>query len=349
MGSIRAAVESLLEYPEMDPSERARFIEIVRDEALALSDQVSRAMRDYGAQLGVGSTLADVLGRDLLSAARRRLERDAGVTADVAGGDGDLWLRVDSYAVVLALAHLARRLRAEPGARALLARTAPDRAARGPRAALARRAGGRGDAARLGGGAAARQQGPGAATTLADVVAQHGGEVWGEVGGDGRSAMVRLLLPLAEPAAAPPARPQPRRGARGAAGVLRLRPLPQGRARPRVGRRRAAQAAAAPCSTPRPPASSPTEDELISIGAVRIVNGRLLRPETFDQLIDPGRPVRPESVAVHGISAELLEGQPRVRGGAAAVRAFRGGHGSGGTQRRLRPAILRARGGVAQA
>jgi DNA polymerase III subunit epsilon len=57
---------------------------------------------------------------------------------------------------------------------------------------------------------------------------------------------------------------------------------------------------------------SPTEDELISIGAIRIVNGRLLRSETFDQLIEPGRPVRPESVAVHGISGAQLAGQSRV-------------------------------------
>jgi DNA polymerase-3 subunit epsilon len=309
VGSIRAAVESLLEYPEMDPSERARFIEIVREETLALSDQVSRAMREYGAQLGVGSTLADVLGRDLLSAARRRLERDAGVRADITDGDGDLWLRVDSYAVVLALAYLARRLRAELGPE----RVSVELRRAGRHAALElhwRGAPVAEETLRAWAAQPLAEQGPGAASTLADVVAQHGGEVWGEVDGDGRSAMVRLLLPLAEPAAAPPARPQRaeapaepefydfdlfRKGERGlewdGAELRRL-----------------------PCTVfdTETTGLSPTEDELISIGAVRIVNARLLRSETFDQLIEPGRPVRPESVAVHGISAELLEGQPRV-------------------------------------
>lgn len=51
-------------------------------------------------------------------------------------------------------------------------------------------------------------------------------------------------------------------------------------------------------------------DEIIQIGAVRIVNGRLLREEAFEQLIDPKRPLSPESVAIHGIQPEMLEGQP---------------------------------------
>ncbi len=51
-------------------------------------------------------------------------------------------------------------------------------------------------------------------------------------------------------------------------------------------------------------------DELISIGAVRIVNGRLLVNEVFDQLIDPQRKVTEASIQVHGITQEMLAGQP---------------------------------------
>ncbi len=53
-------------------------------------------------------------------------------------------------------------------------------------------------------------------------------------------------------------------------------------------------------------------DEIISIGAVRIVNGRLLTSEVFDQLIDPRRPLPYESIKVHGIQPDMLEGQPTI-------------------------------------
>lgn len=53
-------------------------------------------------------------------------------------------------------------------------------------------------------------------------------------------------------------------------------------------------------------------DEIISIGAVRIVNGRLLAQESFDKLVQPGLPVRPESSAIHGITDVMLKGQPRI-------------------------------------
>lgn len=56
----------------------------------------------------------------------------------------------------------------------------------------------------------------------------------------------------------------------------------------------------------------PKEDEIISIGAFRIVNNRLLREETFDRLIDPKRSLPKESIKYHGIQPEMLEGQPDI-------------------------------------
>ncbi len=58
---------------------------------------------------------------------------------------------------------------------------------------------------------------------------------------------------------------------------------------------------------------NPSEgDEVLQIGAIRIVNGRILYDETIDQLVDPQRPVPPSSVEVHGIQPELLVGQPTL-------------------------------------
>ncbi|PLX86735.1 MAG: DNA polymerase III subunit epsilon [Desulfuromonas sp.] len=58
---------------------------------------------------------------------------------------------------------------------------------------------------------------------------------------------------------------------------------------------------------------NPSEgDEIIQIGAIRIVNSQILYHETIDQLIDPKRHVPASSVAIHGIEPHLLEGQPTI-------------------------------------
>ena len=58
---------------------------------------------------------------------------------------------------------------------------------------------------------------------------------------------------------------------------------------------------------------NPSEgDEILSIGAIRIVNCRLLREEHFEQLVDPLRSIPWESVQIHGIHPEMVIGQPTV-------------------------------------
>ncbi len=53
-------------------------------------------------------------------------------------------------------------------------------------------------------------------------------------------------------------------------------------------------------------------DEIIAIAAFRILNGRLLHQERFDQLVDPKRPIPWESIQVHGITPEMLQGKPTI-------------------------------------
>jgi DNA polymerase-3 subunit epsilon len=53
-------------------------------------------------------------------------------------------------------------------------------------------------------------------------------------------------------------------------------------------------------------------DEIISIGAIRVVNGRLLHKETVNQLVDPHRPVPADSYKYHGIDDEMLKGKPSI-------------------------------------
>jgi DNA polymerase-3 subunit epsilon len=53
-------------------------------------------------------------------------------------------------------------------------------------------------------------------------------------------------------------------------------------------------------------------DEIVQIGAVRIVNGKLIREEMIDQLIDPQRPIPDASSAIHGITQQMVAGKPTI-------------------------------------
>ena len=53
-------------------------------------------------------------------------------------------------------------------------------------------------------------------------------------------------------------------------------------------------------------------DEIIQSGATRSVNGKLLRHECFDRLVDPQRAMLPASIVIHGIQPEVLVGPPKI-------------------------------------
>ena len=49
-------------------------------------------------------------------------------------------------------------------------------------------------------------------------------------------------------------------------------------------------------------------DEIISIGALRIINWKILFDERFEQLVDLKRKISKASIAIHGIQPQVLEG-----------------------------------------
>ena len=53
-------------------------------------------------------------------------------------------------------------------------------------------------------------------------------------------------------------------------------------------------------------------DEIIEVGAVPILDGEIREDCAFQSLIDPDRPIPPDSTRVHGITEEMVKGKPRV-------------------------------------
>jgi len=52
------------------------------------------------------------------------------------------------------------------------------------------------------------------------------------------------------------------------------------------------------------------KSRIVSIGAVKLIDGRIHLGRMFDQLVDPGHPMAPEAITVHGIVPSMLAGGP---------------------------------------
>jgi DNA polymerase III subunit epsilon len=306
VANIRAAVESVLDYPQMRADERKRFTEIIRDEAEALSERIEAALREPDAHLGERWVLSEMLGSDLLSAARAGMERETDLAVEAGHAEDGLWLQVDSYALIRALGHLGGRLQAEVA----VSRLVLDVGQTGPHARL--------DLGWEGGGILEERlrawveeplgRGGGPTANVREVVERHGGEIFAQSDAAAGTACIRLLVPAIEPTPRPTpslGSTQPSRPEFYDFDLFVARADYEGNDTP-------LDRLACTVFDTETTGLSPETDEIISIGAVRIVNGRLLRRESFDQLIDPGRPVAPASTAVHGISSEMLGGQPTI-------------------------------------
>ena len=308
LANIRAAVETLQNYTDMDAEARERFLKIIAEEVSGLGSRISQTLDQHADTLKSRWPLEEMAGSDLVAAAQRRIEARLSLPTRVEEMDAQLWLNVDSYSLLQATSYLASRLQESFDIRLLRLRLLP--------------AGRLAHLDLIWTGAAVSTEalaswetepmslyGEDSPLSLHDVIDRHGGELWFQRERATQQAYFRLLLPLAVPQQA------------------QLAPASAHASRPEYYDfdlfKRASQDHGLDdhllseliytvFDTETTGLEPSAGDEIIQIGAVRVVNGRLLRHENFEQLIDPRRPLRPESVAIHGISAEMLVGAPVI-------------------------------------
>ena len=317
LANLQAAVE-MLDFPDLEPGVRERFLAVIREEVNGLSGRVRELATDTAMKLKTRWPLEDMLGVDLIAAGQRRIETVHGLHAGAAEVDAGLWLRVDSFSLLQALTYLASRVRDEFGVTAVQLRLG----SAGPRAQLDLIWTGQAPSSET---VSDWQMAPmrigqdSTPLTVRDIVERHGGEFWFERDRSRDGGFFRFLLPLAEDRDEPEVTQLPDGGRPEYYDFDLFQSSPKTR---RLDEQNLSDLSYTVFDTETTGLDPTGGDEIIQIGATRIVNGKLLRTECFEQLVDPQRSITPASALIHGLQADMVRGQPTIAEVLPAFHAF---------------------------
>ncbi len=308
IGNIRAAVANLIDYPDMEAALRERFVKVVGDEAAKMSQSIDQTVGEFSNSMKTRWPLEDVLGIDIIGAAQRRIDNKLKLPTKTEEIDDALWIKADSFSLVFALVSLAAKLQDHYSPRELRFRlTAADNLAY---------------LDLIWAGAAMSSEtyynweiepmqigDESSPLSLRDVIDRHGGEIWYQREKAAHRAYFRFVLPVAKPAL-----------------EMEQEERVRGTGRPEYYDfdlfkfddqsidldRKLCDLTYTVFDTETTGLEPSKGDEIIQIGAARIVNNRLLRQETFNQIVDPEIPLKPESIPIHGITEDMVHGQPNI-------------------------------------
>ncbi len=308
LANMQGAIEAL-SSPNRDLQSEEHWFDVLKGEVHTMRERMAELSRDAALGLKTRWPLEEMFGADLLSAAQRRIETQCKRSVTIDESTEEVWLRVDSFSLLQALTYLAWRLVDEFEIRFLQLRLQ----AAGGRAQLDLIWSDRAMSTEtvMSWEMEPMQIGEQSLTlSVRDVVERHGGEILFQRERVRHRAFFRFVLPLAS--------------AQEQAEVVRIvsadgRPefydfdLFQATDESRALDEQLLTSLAYTVFDTETTGLNPSQgDEIIQIGAVRIVNGKLLYQECFDQLVDPGRPIPAASIPIHGITQAMVRGQPGI-------------------------------------
>jgi DNA polymerase III subunit epsilon len=254
--------------------------------------------------------LEDMLGSEFMAAALRRLAALPGLRVALAEVDAQLWLRIDSYALLLALQSLVTRLMDEFNINLVQLRLQPGPA---PWAHLDLIWAGQAlstetiinwerDPMHIGDQVHA--------LTVREVMQRHAGQFSFERHRARQQAWFRFELPLASAqdrldthqVAADQSRPV----------FYDFDLFQASEAHHEQDQRRLVSLVCTVFDTETTGLNPSQGDQILQIGATRISGGKLRREESFEQLVNPQRDIPPEGIPIHGITPDMVQGQPTI-------------------------------------
>jgi DNA polymerase III subunit epsilon len=318
LGNLQAAVE-MLDFEDLDAATRERFHGVIRDEVGAMSRRIQELASHTAQTMKTRWPLEDMLGADLVAAAARRIEAQCGCRVAMHEVDAALWLKVDSFSLLQALVYLAGRLVDEYGLKMVQLRLAEasgrarlDLAWIGQAMSTETVMGWETDAMRIGTETLA--------LTVRDVIERHDGAFWFERERVRHESFFRLLLPLAAGGEQLAAAQIVRTESRPEVYDFDLfRASEQSR---ELADRPLAELAYTVFDTETTGLNPGEGDEILQIGATRIVAGKLRREDVFEQLVDPRRDIPEAGIPIHGITPDMVAGAPTIEAVLPAFHAF---------------------------
>jgi DNA polymerase-3 subunit epsilon len=310
VASMRAAIEVIRDYPGLPQPKREEFHRIIYQETLSVSRKIDDTSAGYSRQMHARWPLTPMRVSDLLEAIAKKAQDRLRLSVSIDPIDEDHWVRVDSYSMSLAVTFLLDRLRGEFGLESF--RCAQKRKENficldfiWPMLPV------RLETLRRWEEQAVAVAGDGVPATLKDILTRHDAEIWSHTREDEPECYLRVLLPAMEPAA--PARlRRPTLLAVNRPVFFDFDLFSQPGQRPELDNRLLSELSYTVFDTETTGLDVRGGDEIIAIGAVRIVNGRLLQDECFDRLVNPRRLISSASVSIHGIQSNVLADQPFI-------------------------------------
>lgn len=309
LGTLRAAVEMLADNPDMAAADRERFVRVLSAEVTRMSERLDDTLQTLTDALRQHWPLDDMLAADILEAAARRIEQRLKRPVSLqTAPSGVLWVRADSFALVSALTFLATRIEEAGEVRSFTLALGSDE--RFVHIDLMWLGLSMSTETVLSWEIEPMRDGHGVnPPTLREVLDRHGGEIWYQRQRAANQASLRLLIPRAQPQDRIEQQPVKTEDSRPEYYDFDLFDRPLGAVdltRP------LADMVYTVFDTETTGLEPANGDEIIQIGALRILNGRLLQQEHFDQLVDPRCALKPASAAIHGITDSMLRGQPTI-------------------------------------
>ncbi|NMM36847.1 MAG: DNA polymerase III subunit epsilon [Glaciimonas sp.] len=307
LANIRAALETMQQFPDMNSEKRSQFTAVIDDESQRLARRINQVEHAHADCQNEGWQLEQMRGVDLIALLQRRiatptLRIDSSDTIDPA-----LWLKIDSYALTQSLAYLAQCLSTQCNVSTLhldLQRTERlahlDLTWRGAPVAA--------ETFQLWENTPLQMSASNPLPTLNAVIKGQGGESVYRFDLARQTSCYRLLLPLATARATLDIR----RSISARPEFYDFNLFQQSGQTEVLDQQMLSQLSYTVFDTETTGLQPTAGDEIISLGALHIVNGRLLSHENLDQLIQPGRKLCSESIAIHGISDAMLIGQPVI-------------------------------------